>query len=122
MATRDFVSAGLLPLAEKAFLRCIARVLQHNRPDAWDYVGTGADTPAHRQSRLAWTELFMCPKTCLGVIPGGRAKQRRNHNLAANRLERWNLGERRALWDEGVAGRRHHRIEPPQGRDPEQRQ
>ena len=58
---------------------------------AWDYLGTGADTPARRQSRLAWRELFMFPNTCLGVISGGRGKQRRNHNLAANRLERGTL-------------------------------
>lgn len=34
VATRDFVSAGLLPMAEKEFLRCVARVLQSNCPDA----------------------------------------------------------------------------------------
>lgn len=33
-------------------------------------------------------ELFMFPKTCLGILPGGRAKQRGNHNLSANRLQR----------------------------------
>eukprot|EP00435_Cladocopium_sp_Y103_P011842 s3316_g3.t1 len=101
LATRDFVSARLLPLVEKTFLRCMARVLQHNRPDAWNHVGTAADTIGHRQCR---------------------AKQRRNHNLAANCLERWNLGERRALWDEVVAGRRHRGLDSPETRDPEQRQ
>ena len=29
VATRDFVSAGLLPIAEKEFLRCLVQVLQH---------------------------------------------------------------------------------------------
>lgn len=78
-----------------------------------------ADTDAHRGCRLAWTELFMFPRTCLGVLPGGRAKQRRNHNLAANRLERWGLGECRELWDEAVRGRQH---KGPSSADPEQQQ
>ena len=120
VATRDFVSAGLLPLAEKEFLRCVARVLQSNCPDAWDHVGSMADTEAHRSCRLAWTELLMFPKTCLGVLPGGRAKQRRNQNLAANRLERWGLGERRGLWDEAVRGCQHKG--PSSALDPEQQQ
>ena len=53
-------------------------------------------------------ELFMFPKTCLGILPGGRAKQRRNHNLSANRLQRGGHGERSPLWDEAV-GRAHPR-------------
>lgn len=64
----------------------------------------------------------MFPKTCLGVIPGGKAKQRRNHNVAANRLERWGLGDRRGLWDEVVGGRRHRQLGTDHGSDPAQRQ
>ena len=37
----------------------MTEVLQHNRADGRDYVGTAADLPAHRQCRLAWTQLFM---------------------------------------------------------------
>ena len=104
VATRGFVAAGLLPQARKEFLRCVANVVQHNCLDDWE-----RDTMATRRCRLAWTELFMFPKTCLAVLPGGRAKGRRNHNVTINRLERWGLGERRALWDEAVGKPRRPR-------------
>ncbi|CAK8989954.1 Uncharacterized protein SCF082_LOCUS2056 [Durusdinium trenchii] len=104
VATRDFVAAGLLPQARKEFLRCVANVLQHNCLDDWE-----RDIMATRRCRLAWTELFIFPKTCLPVLPGGRAKGRRNHNVIINRLERWGLGERRALWDEAVGKPRRPR-------------
>ena len=33
--TRDFVGEGLLPIAEREFLKCIAKAIYHNREDAW---------------------------------------------------------------------------------------
>lgn len=100
IATRDFVGKGLLPKAEREFLACVTKILLHNRSDAWDHVGTGADTVAHQRCRLAWTELWMFSKTCLSVLPGGQAKKQRNANITANRLDRWAGGERKSLWDE----------------------
>ena len=104
--TRDTLGAGILPKASKAFLQCVAGVLLHHRPDAWSVVRSGTDTLAHQRARLAWTELWMFPKACLAVLPGGAAKQKRNGNILANRLERWLAGERRALWDEATRGGR----------------
>ena len=102
IATRETLGEGLLPLAEREFLRCIAAVLEHNCEDAWDDPDGVTDTPQRRLCRLAWTQLWMFAKTCLTALPGGRAKQRRNRNILANRLNRWGLGERRSLWDEAV--------------------
>ena len=51
------------------------------------------ETEAARRSRRAWTELLMFSKTCLPAPPGGRAKEKRNRNLVANRLSRWAEGD-----------------------------
>ena len=40
---------------------------------------------------------------CIAALPGGRSKPKRNRNILAKRLDRWALGERRALWDEAMA-------------------
>ena len=109
IATRETLGEGLLPLAEREFLRCIAAVLEHNCEDAWDDPDGATDTP---QRRL-WTQLCMFAKTCLTALPGGRAKQRRNRNILANRLERWGLGERRSLWDEAVKAAANSSARPP---------
>eukprot|EP00973_Karenia_brevis_P063840 8875285-Karenia_brevis.AAC.1 len=42
----------------------------------------------------------MFSKACLPQLPGGKAKARRNLNIIRNRLERWQAGERRSLWDD----------------------
>ena len=119
VGTRDFVSAALLPSAQKEFLKCILQVLQHNSPDAWTDPGGARDTVHYKRCRLAWLELFMFCKTCLSVLPGGAAKRRRNHNISSNRLERWALGERRSLWDEAV---RHAGGRPTRMRTDEEKQ
>lgn len=49
VATRDFVAAGLLPMAQKEFLRCVANVLQHNSTADWGRTVCGTELP---QSRL----------------------------------------------------------------------
>ena len=102
IVTREFVGEGLPLLAEREFPRCVQAVLQHNCEDAWDDCGGPSDSPSRRLCRLAWAQLWMFPKTCLAALPGGKAKRRRNHNILANRLERWSLGERRTLWDEAL--------------------
>ena len=101
--TRDTIGAGLFEKASKEFLKCVDAVLQHSRPDAWDHVGTDRDSIHHRRARTAWTELWMFPKTCMAVLPGGKVKEKRNINVLANRLDRWSAGERAALWQETVA-------------------
>ena len=67
-------------------------------------VSPWGDPGPRKRCRLAWLELLMFCKACLEMLPGGAAKRRRNHNISANRLERWAVGERRSLWDEVVAG------------------
>ena len=54
--TRDFVGF-LLAKAAREFWRCVSAAVQHDRADAWDHVGTPADLPSHKRTRLAWTEL-----------------------------------------------------------------
>lgn len=103
VATREFLSADILPKAVCQLQACLARVLQYNAPDAWEHVGLQSDTLQHQRSRLAWTELLMFPKTCLQVLPGGQAKDKRNRNILTNRLDRWAAGERRTLWDEAMS-------------------
>ena len=71
-----------------------------------DYVGQAGDSIEHQRARLAWTQLWMFPKTSLAALPGGHSKRKRNRNILANRLDRWALGERRALWDETLAAAR----------------
>jgi hypothetical protein len=44
--------------------------------------------------------LHFLKKACLPQMPGGKAKRRRNMNLALLRLDRWAAGERRSLWDD----------------------
>ena len=76
-ATRDFVGQGLLPQAEREFLLCVANAVHCNRPDAWDYEKVGSpDRTECAASRRAWVELLMFPKTCLPVLPGGKAQQK----------------------------------------------
>ena len=113
IATRETLGEGLLPLAEREFLRCIAAVLEHNCEDAWDDPDGATDAPQRRLCRLAWTQLWMFAKTCLTALRGGRAKQRRNRNILANRLERWGLGERRSVWDEAVKAAANSSARPP---------
>ena len=100
--TREFIGAGLLPAVEREFNKCTANVIAYSRRDAWTYVGTERDTPSHQRARTAWTEWFMFGKTCLLVLPGGKAKENRNNNLLANRLARWTAGERSSLWSEAL--------------------
>ena len=100
-ATRDFVGEGLLPMAEKEFLSAVAQAVFYNRPDAWDHeLPGGTDTPERRVSRKAWQEMLMFSKACLPILPGGRAKEQRNKNIIATKLERWAAGERASLWKE----------------------
>ena len=42
----------------------------------------------------------MFPKVCLPPLPGGKAKENRNANIIAAKLERWAGGERISLWNE----------------------
>ena len=100
--TREFIGVGLLPAVEREFNKCTANVIAFSRPDAWSHVDTDNDTAAHQRARAAWTEWFMFAKTCLLVLPGGKAKENRNNNILANRIARWSNGERMALWKEGL--------------------
>ena len=68
--TWDFIEAGLLLKAERAFSQCLAGVVQHNCRDGW--VHCGAAQPSCR-ARLAWTELWLCLATC----PERRPKRQR---------------------------------------------
>ena len=116
--TREFIGVGLLPIVEREFNKCTANVVAYSRVDAWDYVNTERDTPDHQRARAAWIEWFMFAKTVLLVLPGGKAKDKRNDNILANRAARWAEGERRSLWDEALhlakadiprSGKRKHR-------------
>ena len=100
--TREFIGVGLLPAVEREFNKLTANVIAFSRHDAWRHVDTDSDTPAHQQARTAWTEWFMFPKTCLLVLPGGKAKENRNNNILANRIACWSSGERMSLWKEGL--------------------
>ena len=100
IATRDLVGVGLLPRATKVFWRLVSAVVQHNRTDAWDNIGTSEDSPSHKKARFVWLELWVFSKTCLAILPGSQQKKRRNANILANRLERWISGERGSLWEE----------------------
>ena len=74
--------------------------MHNNRRDAFTVAGSERDTAAHKQARVSWLEMFMFPKACLPILPGGSAKARRNQSIVANRLERWAAGERKQLCDE----------------------
>ncbi len=100
VTTQEKLGEGLVPLAEREYTACIANVLRYNRPDAWDHEVDGMDTAERAQARRAWTELFMFPKACLPALPGGKAKENRNRNILATKLERWAAGERGELWQE----------------------
>ena len=102
VSAREFVGDGLLPLAEREFLSCVAKAVMYNRKDAWDHESGQLDTPERQRSRAAWMELMMFPKVCLPALPGGKAKEQRNRNIVATRLERWANGERATLWKEEV--------------------
>ena len=100
--TREFIGASLLPAVEREFNKCTANVIAFSRPDAWSHVGTERDSDSHHRARRVWTEWFMFAKTCLLVLPGGKAKEKRNNNIVANRIARWAAGERMSLWEEGL--------------------
>ena len=119
--TREFIGVGILPQVEREFNKCIANVVAFSRPDAWAHIGTQQDSEAHQRARTAWIEWFMFAKTVLLVLPGGRAKEKRNDNILANRIARWAEGERSTLWREAMkiskadkppaAQKRKHRTE-----------
>ncbi len=100
--TRDFIGKSLVGAVEREFNKCTANVIAFNRSDAWAHVGTDADSASHRRARIAWTEWLMFAKTVLLVLPGGKAKAKRNENLLANRIARWSSGERASLWSEAL--------------------
>ena len=100
--TREFVGTGLFPAVEREFNKCTANVIAYSRRDAWTHLGTDGDTPEHRRAREAWTEWFMFAKAVLLVLPGGKAKEKRNDNILANRVARWAQGERATLWEEAL--------------------
>jgi hypothetical protein len=95
--TREFIGDGLAGIVEKEFNKCGERVLQCNRADAWDLVGTPSDTPSHAGARCVWSEWLMFSKTVLPTLPEGKAKAKRNGNLMANRAARWATTERASL-------------------------
>ena len=100
--TREFIGVGLFPAVEREFNKCTANVIAFSRRDAWSHIDTENDTLAHQRARSAWIEWFMFAKTCLLVLPGGKAKEKRNNNILANRIARWSTGERMSLWTEGL--------------------
>ena len=100
--TREVIGFGILPIIEREFNKCGAAVLATWRIDAWDYVGLPADTPAHIAARRAWIEWLMFAKAVMPVLPGGKAKQKRNQNLLANLAARWAEGERMIVWEEAL--------------------
>ena len=74
---------------------------------------TAGCPPTDRPAAGLWTELWLFSKACLATCPGGRSKHQQNHNILANRLDRWLCGERRELWDEvvGLRARRRPQLE-----------
>ena len=48
--TKEYFPASLFSLAREEYGKVIARVLQHNRADAWN---TDMDTDAHQKARRA---------------------------------------------------------------------
>ena len=96
--TRVFIGAGLLGHVAREFNKCTANVIAFSRRDAWDFVGTAGDTAMHRRARIAWMEWYIFAKIVLLVLPGGRAKEKRNDNILANLIVRWNQGELSTLW------------------------
>ena len=68
--TREFVGASLFSAVEREFNKCTANVIAHSRPDAWQHIGTPADSPDHMRARTVWIEWFMFAKTFLLVLPG----------------------------------------------------
>ena len=74
--TREFAGASLFPAVEREFNKCTANVIAHSRPDAWQHIGTPADSPDHMRARTVWIEWFMFAKTCLLVLPGVLRKMR----------------------------------------------
>ena len=93
LQTRDFIGEGLFGKAEQQFNRCVARVLLHNCADVDEFVHTDRDTLAKKRSRMEWQDLWMCPKVCLRIFPGGKSKQNRNNSVLASRLDCWAAGQ-----------------------------
>ena len=80
--------------------KCGANVLALSRFNAWDFVGTDDDTPTH--AAVGMDEWLMFSKTVMPVLPGGKAKHKRNDNVLATAATRWAEGERHTLWDEAL--------------------
>ena len=106
--TKEHLPAELWPLLREEYGKLLARVNCFAEMTAWDPLPThlggaanGSDNDAKKQTRCAWLELLMFPKT---VLRQNRRGQRRGQALSFTRslLLRWRLGERRSLWDEAI--------------------
>ena len=116
--TIEHAPAATCGIIEIEYRRLMANVVLYNRPDAWDdnVMQDDAIVSARARAKVAWTELWMFPKTCLMEKKSGGGGQRRQKRALCelqNRLERWQAGERRGLWDEALCAHEDRTGEPP---------
>ena len=85
--TREFTYKGLRSLYRQEFGRLCARVVQYNRPDAWDHLlleGGETDTIEMKRCRVAWVEMSMFAKAVLRGEKRG-VRQAQAYSRAKNR-------------------------------------
>ena len=97
--TKEHLPASLLPLAREEYGKVVARVLQHNRRDAWELA---ADNELKQKARRAWIEFFMFGKCVLRQAQRGKRPAQAYH-FTQSLLYRWRAGDRYGLWTEAVA-------------------
>lgn len=74
--TKEHLPASLLPLAREEYGKVVARVLQHNRRDAWELA---ADNELKQKARRAWIEFFMFGKCVLRQAQRGKRPAQAYH-------------------------------------------
>ena len=69
--TREFLGRGHLQKAKREYLACIAKVVRHNRSDAWKHVGTVRDSHHHQLKTNEFVRAAVFGRAYMGWVQSG---------------------------------------------------